>query len=112
MLQQAVRQLLESDGWRVESEGGILQAMRDWSEVVIGFLRPEDVATFAERSERSSATLAAVLLDAISDADALHLEELGIATFKRTDIEDLVLAAWLKKDPLPASPFLEFLRGA
>ncbi|OGS45795.1 MAG: hypothetical protein A3K66_01525 [Euryarchaeota archaeon RBG_16_67_27] len=112
MLQQAVRQFLEAEGWDVEADGAILQATRGESEVVIGILRPEEVPGFVERSEGSSASLAAILLDPLSDADVIHLEEVGILAFDRTDIEDVVLAGWLKKGRPPASPFLEFLRGA
>lgn len=109
MLQQAVETFLRGQGWTVESEGHMLSAAKDESELVLGFVEPGEAPTFADFCAESSASLAAILMQGASDADAVHLEESGIACFPHEEIEDLVLANWLDSKKVRSSTFVQFL---
>ena len=112
MLQQAVGRFLASRGWEVASEGRILSGRRDNGEIVLGFLEPGDARGFLERWEDSTASLAAVLLAPFTASDVGELEGAGIRCFSREEIEDAVLADWLRREARGKSRFVEFLDGA
>ena len=112
MLQQAVGRFLASRGWEVASEGRILSGRRDNGEIVLGFLEPGDARGFLERWEDSTASLGAVLLAPFAASDVGELEGAGIRCFSREEIEDAVLADWLRREARGKSRFVEFLDGA
>ncbi len=109
MLQQAFEASLRGRGWAVDSEGHVLRATREDSELVIGFVGPGEASAFAELCEGSPASLAAVLMGAVSDADVVHLEESGVACFPQKEVEDFVLASWLDPSKIRSSSFAQFL---
>ena len=109
VLRQALARFLERRGWTAAIQGQILIAEREGTGLVVGFLRPKDVAEFAERWEDSPAQLAAVFLEPLSGADTETLRESGIECFMREEIEDLILADWTDKPEGVRGGFLGFL---
>ncbi|OGS47980.1 MAG: hypothetical protein A3K68_00625 [Euryarchaeota archaeon RBG_16_68_13] len=111
MLRQALARFLERRGWTAAIQGQILIAEREGTGLVVGFLRPKDVAEFAERWEDSPAQLAAVFLEPLSEAETETLRESGIECFMREEIEDLILEDWTDKPEGDRGGFLRFLKG-
>lgn len=112
MLQHAVGQLLESRGWSVTAEGRLLVGAKGDSEILLAFLTARDVSGFLGRAEETSATVGAVLLDAVPGTEVVRLEEVGVVCFDREDAEDAVLADLMHRQTRRGSAFLEFLENA
>ncbi len=109
MLQQAVEAFLRGQGWTVDSQGHVLSATKEESELVVGFVGPGEASAFADLCEGSAASLAAVLMGDVSDGDVVHLEESGVVCFLQQEVEDLVLASWLDPKKMHSSSFAQFL---
>lgn len=110
-MQQAVEQLLRTRGWTVVADGRVLSAEKDGEEALLGFLLPGEASEYADRCAESSASLGAVLLEPLGEAEVARLEEAGVACFSRDETEDAVMMAWFHKEDLEATPFARFLEG-
>jgi hypothetical protein len=111
LLQQAIEQFLRGRGWTVVADGRVLAAEKDGEEALLGFLQAGEASSYVDRTADSAAALGAVLLDGVPDDEVARLQEAGVSTFRREELEDVVMGAWFGKPDVDASPFVKFLEG-